>query len=182
MCGICGFSYRAFQPEQTKSILKAMCDTMQHRGPDDWGFHYDGLMALGMRRLSIIDLHTGHQPIANEDQSIWVVLNGEIYNFPEIREYLVKKGHCFTTKTDTEIIVHLYEEKGESLIEDINGMFGLAIWDAKKRRLILARDRLGIKPLHYMRTKDGEIVFASELKALLKYPDWTPGMDLESLN
>ena len=182
MCGICGFSYRAFQPEQTESILKSMCDTMVHRGPDDWGLHYDGLMALGMRRLSIIDLQTGHQPITNEDQSIWVVLNGEIYNFPEIRENLVKKGHRFTTKTDTEIIVHLYEEKGEGLIEDINGMFGLAIWDAKKRRLILARDRLGIKPLHYMCTKDGEIVFASELKALLKYPDWTPRMDLESLN
>ncbi|MGA1864592.1 MAG: asparagine synthase (glutamine-hydrolyzing) [bacterium] len=182
MCGICGFSNNDPRPEPTQSILQAMCETMIHRGPDDWGTHYDGIMALGMRRLSIIDLKTGHQPLTNEDRSIWLVYNGEIYNFQEIKEGLIKKGHHFNTGSDGEVIIHLYEEKGDEFIEDLNGMFGIALWDAKKRRLILARDRLGIKPLHYMMTKEGRIVFASELKAFLKFPGWEPELDLEALD
>lgn len=182
MCGICGFSYQGFQHEKTLSILKAMCDTMIHRGPDDWGTHFDGLMALGMRRLSIIDLKTGHQPLSNEDQSIWIIENGEIYNFSDLRENLIKQGHQFKTKSDGEVIIHLYEEKGDRFIDYLNGMFGFALWDSIKRRLIIARDRLGIKPIHYMQTKDGQIVFASEIKALLKYPGWEAKLDLESLN
>jgi len=182
MCGICGFSFQGFQPEKTLSILKAMCDTMIHRGPDDWGTHFDGLMALGMRRLSIIDLTTGHQPLSNEDGSIWVIENGEIYNFSELREDLIKQGHKFKTKSDGEVIIHLYEEKGENFIEYLNGMFGFALWDSIKRRLIIARDRLGIKPIHYMQTRDGQIVFASEIKALLKYPGWEAKLDLEALD
>ncbi|MGA1839539.1 MAG: asparagine synthase (glutamine-hydrolyzing) [bacterium] len=182
MCGICGFSNNDPRPEPTQSILQAMCETMIHRGPDDWGTHYDGVMALGMRRLSIIDLKTGHQPLTNEDRSLWLVYNGEIYNFQGIKEDLIKKGHHFNTGSDGEVIIHLYEEKGDEFIEDLNGMFGIALWDAKKRRLVLARDRLGIKPLHYMMTKEGRIVFASELKAFLKFPGWEPKLDLEALN
>lgn len=182
MCGICGFSYQDINPEHARSILKDMCDTMTHRGPDDWGAHDDGRMALGMRRLSIIDLKTGHQPLKNEDQSLWLVYNGEIYNFLELKDELVKRGHRFATGSDGEVILHLYEEKGEDFVEDLNGMFGIALWDSKKRRLILARDRMGIKPLHYMINSKGEIAFASELKALLKYPDWEPRLDIESLD
>jgi asparagine synthase (glutamine-hydrolysing) len=155
---------------------------MIHRGPDDWGTHYDGIMALGMRRLSIIDLKTGHQPLTNEDQSLWLVYNGEIYNFPVLKANLLKKGHHFNTESDGEVIIHLYEEKGDDFIEDLNGMFGIALWDSKKRRLILARDRLGIKPLHYLMTKEGQIAFASEIKALLKFPGWDPKLDLEALD
>ncbi|MBN2372349.1 asparagine synthase (glutamine-hydrolyzing) [bacterium] len=182
MCGICGFSYKDIDPESLRSVLKDMCDTMIHRGPDDWGAHVEDRMALGMRRLSIIDLKTGHQPLKNEDGSLWLVYNGEIYNFPGLRKDLIKKGHRFSTCSDGEAILHLYEEKGEDFVEYLNGMFGIALWDSKKKRLILARDRMGIKPLHYMINKQGHIAFASELKALLKYPYWEPGLDMESLD
>lgn len=182
MCGICGFSSEDPRPEPADAILKAMCDTMVHRGPDEWGTHFDGYMALGMRRLSIIDLSTGHQPMTNEDRTLWLLHNGEIYNFPDLRDDLIKRGHHFTSGSDGEVVLHLYEEKGDAFVEDLNGMFGIALWDSQRRRLILVRDRMGIKPLHYMLTTQGDIVFASEIKALLKHPGWEPQLDLEALD
>jgi asparagine synthase (glutamine-hydrolysing) len=142
-----------------------MCDRIRHRGPDDEGFHVDGGCALGMRRLSIIDLNTGHQPIANEDRSVWVVFNGEIYNYPELREALEGRGHRFETQSDTETLVHLYEEYGRDGIGRLRGMFAFALWDARERRLLLARDRFGKKPLYYAALPDG-LYFASELEPL----------------
>ena len=140
---------------------------MVHRGPDDEGYYSDKNVALGMRRLSIIDLVTGHQPMPNEDKSVWVILNGEIYNFPELREQLIQKGHTFRTKSDTEVIVHLYEEEGENFVSRLNGMFAIALWDKKTNTLYLARDRLGIKPLHYWQS-DNTLVFSSEIKSILQ--------------
>ena len=163
MCGIAGY----FVPGEAanESTVKSMCDVIRHRGPDDEGFYVDGGCAIGMRRLSIIDLNTGHQPIANEDHSVWIVFNGEIYNFPEIRDALVAKGHTFRTKTDTEAIVHLYEQEGEEGFSRLRGMFAIALWDARRKRLILARDRFGKKPLYYSASSRG-IYFGSELKCL----------------
>jgi len=156
-----------------RDVLKKMTTALQHRGPDDEGYYTDAGVALGHRRLSIIDLDTGKQPIHNEDESIYVVFNGEIYNFPEIKKDLEEKGHRFYTKTDTEVLVHLYEEMGEQLLERLNGMFAFAIWDGKKRKLFLARDRIGIKPLYYA-YNGKDIAFASEPKALLQLP-WIEG-------
>ncbi|MFT5123381.1 MAG: asparagine synthase (glutamine-hydrolyzing) [Kiritimatiellia bacterium] len=150
-------------------LLKKMNDQIVHRGPDDEGFYTDEICGLAMRRLSIVDLVTGHQPIHNEDQTVWVVLNGEIYNFPDLRASLQAKGHTFYTQTDTETIVHLYEEYGEGFVEHLWGMFGLALWDTKTRKLILARDRVGKKPLFYHETPDG-IVFGSEIKSIIEDP------------
>lgn len=164
MCGICG-TYGLVD----KDLLSRMCRVMTHRGPDDEGHHIDKDVMLGMRRLKVIDLATGNQPIYNEDGSVVVIYNGEIYNFMEIRSELESKGHFFKTNTDTETIVHLYEECGENLVNRLRGMFAFALWDAKKRRLLLARDRIGIKPLYYY-FKKGVLVFASELKAILQYP------------
>jgi asparagine synthase (glutamine-hydrolysing) len=144
-----------------------MCDVIVHRGPDDDGYHTDGPVALGMRRLSIIDLRTGNQPIANEDKTVWVVYNGEIFNYPVLKPELEAKGHRFSTKADTEAILHLYEEHGEDFVSRLNGMFAIALWDARRRRLILARDRLGIKPLHYA-WHEGRLFFGSEIKSLLR--------------
>ena len=171
MCGICGvYGFDGLGPEAGE-VTKKMCSVMVHRGPDDEGYYADNKVALGMRRLSIIDLVTGHQPIANEDRSVWVVYNGEIYNFPELREKLIQKGHSFATKSDTEVIVHLYEEEGENFVTRLNGMFAIALWDLKTNSLILARDRLGIKPLHYWQSDD-TLVFSSEIKSILEagYP------------
>ncbi len=171
MCGICGvYGFKGLGPE-AEETTKKMCAVMTHRGPDDEGYYRDNKVALGMRRLSIIDLVTGHQPIANEDKSVWVVYNGEIYNFLELREELIQKGHSFATKSDTEVIVHLYEEEGESFISRLNGMFAIALWNLKTNTLILARDRLGIKPLHYWHS-DNSLVFSSEIKSILEagYP------------
>ncbi len=172
MCGICGFCFSDERPIDRK-ILTRMTSTLQHRGPDDQGYYTDAGVALGHRRLSIIDLDTGKQPIHNEDKSIYVVFNGEIYNFPEIKKDLEEKGHRFYTKTDTEVLVHLYEEREERCAESIAGMFAFAIWDGKKRKLLLARDRIGIKPLFYAYTNEG-LAFASEPKALLQLP-WIEG-------
>jgi asparagine synthase (glutamine-hydrolysing) len=126
-----------------------MSDSIQHRGPDDEGFFIDGNVGLGFRRLSIIDLATGHQPLANEDETIWIVFNGEIYNYQELQENLVRQGHIFKTKSDTETIVHLYEQHGTDCLQYLRGMFGFAIWDGRKKRLFCARDRFGIKPFYY---------------------------------
>ncbi|RLA82551.1 MAG: asparagine synthase (glutamine-hydrolyzing), partial [Deltaproteobacteria bacterium] len=158
-----------------------MVQRVAHRGPDEEGFLFGHGIGLGHRRLSIIDLFTGRQPIGNEDGSIQVVFNGEIYNFPDLRRELEERGHRFSTRTDTEVLVHLYEEKGEDLLRDLNGMFAFALWDERRRKLLLARDRIGIKPLYY--AFDGErFAFASEPKALLELPWIDSGLDLEGLS
>jgi len=166
MCGITGkLSYDAqrIQPE----LLAAMTDAVTHRGPDSAGYYFGDGIGLGHRRLSIIDLSTGDQPLANEDETVWVVFNGEIYNFMDVRAELEALGHRFRTRTDTEIIVHGYEEWGPRCVERFRGMFAFAVWDARNRRLLLARDRLGVKPLYYAPLADG-LVFGSEIKSLLQ--------------
>jgi asparagine synthase (glutamine-hydrolysing) len=172
MCGICGFCFSDKKPVDL-NILKKMTTTLQHRGPDDAGYFTGAGIALGHRRLSIIDLDTGKQPIHNEDKTVYVVFNGEIYNFPELKKELEKKGHRFYTRTDTEVLVHLYEEKEERCVESLAGMFAFAIWDEKRRKLLLARDRIGIKPLFYA-YNGRALAFASEPKALLRLP-WIEG-------
>jgi asparagine synthase (glutamine-hydrolysing) len=147
-----------------------MADTIAHRGPDDEGFYISGQIGLGFRRLSIIDLATGHQPLSNEDGTVWIVFNGEIYNYRELRTVLKRKGHIFKTQTDTEVIVHLYEEYGEDCVDKLRGMFAFAIWDECQKTLFLARDRVGIKPLYYWRS-DHSVIFASEIKAILVDPE-----------
>ncbi|MDD5594875.1 MAG: asparagine synthase (glutamine-hydrolyzing) [Candidatus Omnitrophica bacterium] len=181
MCGILGILDNKRNINQP--LLKRMADRLKHRGPDDEGYYLnpDHSLGLGFRRLSIIDLSTGHQPISNEDRTIWVVLNGEIYNFIELRKELIQKGHKFYTKSDTEVLVHLYEEKGADCIGDLRGMFAFSIWDEKRKRLFLARDRVGKKPLVYCE-KNGSFVFASEIKALLEHPDISAGIDFKSLD
>jgi asparagine synthase (glutamine-hydrolysing) len=163
MCGIAGIAARrgAADPER----LRAMSATLVHRGPDSDGLHVDGAVGLAARRLSIIDLETGDQPIANEDATVHVVQNGEIYNYRELRAQLERAGHRFTTRSDTEVLVHLYEEHGDEFAERLRGMFAVAVWDARRRRLVLARDRFGIKPLYYRVDSEG-LAFASELRAL----------------
>ena len=163
MCGIAG--YLSGRGAANADLLRDMCDVIRHRGPDDAGYLNDGPAGLGMRRLSIIDLNTGHQPISNEDGTIWTVFNGEIYNFVELRDWLESRGHRFRTRTDTEVLVHLYEEEGAGSVARLRGMFAYAIWDSRERKLILARDRLGKKPLHYAALADG-FFFGSELKTL----------------
>lgn len=168
MCGIAGY---VSNNGISKDVLKAMTDRIAHRGPDGEGFYIDDVCALGHRRLAIIDLVTGDQPIYNEDQSIVVVFNGEIYNFQELREELKQSGHFFRTQSDTEVLVHGYEEWGEVLTEKLRGMYAFAIWDTAKKILYLARDKWGIKPLYYYQT-DHSLLFASEIKALLDHPDF----------
>lgn len=169
MCGICGAVWSGHGEPLGEAALSAMMDRLVHRGPDDSGVHRDDRAALGFRRLSIIDLEGGHQPISNESGTIWTVFNGEIYNFRELRRGLEKKGHKFRSQGDAEVLVHLYEDAGEAMFSQLRGMFALAIWDAPRRTLVLARDRLGQKPLVYRRTDD-RLIFASELKALLALP------------
>jgi asparagine synthase (glutamine-hydrolysing) len=178
MCGIAGrFNYDARQPVD-RDILEAMTDAVRHRGPDAGGYYHGPGIGLGHRRLSIIDLATGDQPLANEDGSVQVVFNGEIYNFAEVRAELIAHGHRFRTGSDTEIIVHGYEQWGERCVNRFRGMFAFAVWDANQRRLLLARDRLGVKPLYYAALPGDGIVFGSEIKSLLEDPavprDWRP--------
>jgi len=169
MCGIAGIVSLEGQPVFERE-LRDMCAAIVHRGPDDDGFYRGAEAGLGMRRLSIIDLGSGHQPVWNEDRSVCVVFNGEIYNFQELRRQLQGRGHVFGTRTDTEVIVHLYEEHGQRCVEYLRGMFGFALWDNRRRRLLLARDRIGIKPLYYTEA-GGRLLFASELKSILQLPD-----------
>lgn len=171
MCGICGKLNFDRDKEVSQQLLKAMADSIVHRGPDDDGYYVSGQIGLGFRRLSIIDLAGGHQPLSNEDGTVWIVFNGEIYNYQELREDLLKKGHVFRTKADTEVIVHLYEEYGEAGVQSLRGMFAFAIWDQKQKKLLLARDRVGIKPLYYGLTSQS-VVFASEMKAILVDPQF----------
>ena len=181
MCGICGVA--TFHPETPldSSVLERMNKSIRHRGPDDEGYFQDMQASLAMRRLSIIDLNTGQQPITNETKDIWVVYNGEIYNFKSVRAELIRRGHKFNTQTDTEVIVHAYEEYGENCVEHLNGMFAIALWDTCRRRLFLARDRVGIKPLYYWAGPD-KLVFASELKALILHPDVPRQINLTALD
>src|SRR3989449_2341579 len=166
MCGIAGAMSLDGRPVALDE-LRSMCAVIAHRGPDEDGFYLGPGVGLGMRRLRIIDLETGRQPIRNEDGTIWVVFNGELYNFRELRTELEARGHSFYTATDTETIAHLYEEYGTRCVTKLRGMFAFALWDERRRRLLLARDRLGIKPLYYAEA-GGRLVFASELKALLQ--------------
>jgi asparagine synthase (glutamine-hydrolysing) len=166
MCGIAGKLNFAPDAKVRASEVEAMLDPITHRGPDGRGVYVDGPAGLGHLRLSIIDLGTGAQPMTNEDGTVWIVFNGEIYNYKELRERLVQQGHQFRSHSDTEVIIHLYEEMGADCVRDLRGMFGFAIWDAKKRRMFIARDRVGIKPIYYCQTARA-FSFASELKALL---------------
>ena len=181
MCGICGIvGLKNIEPI-SEAIINSMCQVMTHRGPDDKGVYCRDNVGLGMQRLSIIDLDGGRQPMANEDQTIWIVFNGEIYNYRQLRLHLEKQGHCFSTLSDTEVIIHLYEEFGENLFDLLDGIFAFAIWDSNERKLLLARDRLGIKPLYYTEVK-GELIFGSELKVLLAHPQVKRDINLVSLN
>ncbi|MDZ7271247.1 MAG: asparagine synthase (glutamine-hydrolyzing) [candidate division KSB1 bacterium] len=181
MCGICGIYYVDGARKVDPHLLRRMAQVIVHRGPDDDGFFLAEGVGLGMRRLSIIDLVTGKQPISNEDGTVWVVYNGEIYNHLSLRRALEAKGHRFRTKADTEVIAHAYEEYGERCPEYFNGMFAFALYDARSRRLLLARDRLGIKPLYY--AFDGQrLVFGSELKSLLQVEDMPRELDVRALD
>jgi asparagine synthase (glutamine-hydrolysing) len=164
MCGIAGFV-----GIEDDALLRRMIEVLHHRGPDDTGFYIDKDVGLANARLSIIDIEGGHQPISNEDGSVHVTYNGEIYNYRQLREELHRLGHRFRTQSDTEVIVHAYEQYGETFVTKLNGMFAIALWDSAKRKLILARDRMGIKPLHY-RVKGKSILFSSEMKAILQAP------------
>ena len=181
MCGIVGNVLARADRTPDAAVLKRMNDRITHRGPDDEGVFVQGPAGLAMRRLKIIDLATGHQPMTGEDGRVWTVFNGEIYNYRELREAHAARGHVFTTRSDTEVIVHGYEERGVASVGDLDGMFAVAIWDAPARTLLLARDRLGIKPLYYAVLPD-QIVFASELKALLEHPAIERTLDLTALS
>jgi asparagine synthase (glutamine-hydrolysing) len=177
MCGICGLAGRTGgAPPMEAHELRAMTDVIRHRGPDDDGHHLEPGVALGMRRLSIIDLPGSSQPISNEDGSVWTVFNGEIYNYRELRRDLIARGHTFGTEGDTETIVHLYEEHGERFAEHLRGMFAIAVWDVKRSRLVLARDRMGVKPLYLAEGPSG-LAFASEVKSLIAAGLVEPALD-----
>ena len=181
MCGICGvYNYKSTEVE-TEHNLKEMCGAMVHRGPDAEGYYVKGSIALGMRRLSINDLNGGNQPISNEDQSIWIVCNGEIYNHPSLRKTLEHLGHRYKCNSDVESIIHAYEEYGEDCFNLINGMFSFALWDQRYETLYISRDRTGIKPLFYTET-NGQLIFSSELKSLLAHKDVKRDLDYLSLN
>ena len=169
MCGICGKVAFDRDASVAAPLIRSMLDTIRHRGPDDQGVYLSPQVGFGHARLSIIDLNSGHQPLSNEAGTVWIVFNGEIYNFRELRAFLLAKGHVFKTQSDTEVIVHLYEELGPQCVEKLRGMFAFALWDANTKQLLLARDRVGIKPLYYS-VSNKAIVFASEIKAILADP------------
>ena len=176
MCGITGLVNI-----NDKVLLHNMCNCLVHRGPDSSGFFEDNGIGLGIRRLSIIDVEGGNQPIQNEDGDIWTIFNGEIYNYKEIKQDLVSKGHTFKTNSDTETIVHAYEQYGLDFVQHLRGMFAIAIWDGKRKKTILVRDRLGIKPLYYIIRKN-QLLFASELKVLLEYKDIKPTINRNAIS
>src|SRR5438874_6113658 len=181
MCGICGqFNFVRNEPVEPE-IVRRMADSIAHRGPDDEGYFFSGRLGLGFRRLSIIDLAGGHQPMSDAEETVWVILNGEIYNFKELRAELEQRGHHFRTRSDTEVIVHGYNEWGTEVFDHLNGMFGVAIWDVKKRRLIVARDAMGIKPVYY-RIADGQLTFGSEIRPILAADNSKPAVDPVALN
>lgn len=181
MCGICGiYEFKTHRPVD-QQFLGDMLQVLHHRGPDDAGVFFDRDLAIGMRRLSIIDLDGGKQPIGNEDGSVVTVFNGEIYNFQSVRKELESRGHRLATASDTEVIVHLYEDFDEECVQHLRGMFGFAVWDSRRRRLLLARDRLGIKPLYYTQA-GGRLIFGSEIKAILQHPSVQVFLNREALN
>jgi len=176
VCGIVGFT-----GGKRPSLLRQMCRALIHRGPDDEGYFEDDMISFGMRRLAIVDIESGTQPLSNETEEIWTVCNGEIYNHRTLRQHLTELGHHFTTDhSDTEVIVHLYEEYGECWPSKVNGMFGIALWDTREKKLLLYRDRIGKKPLYYALT-DQQLIFGSEIKALLKHPDLSSHLDFQAL-
>src|SRR2546427_3477817 len=181
MCGIVG-KFNLDERPIDRGLIARMADRLSHRGPDDEGYYVSGPIGLASRRLAIIDLDTGRQPISNEDGTVWVVLNGEIYNFVELRAMLEARGHNFRTRTDTEVIVHLYEEYGDGLLEHLRGMFAFALWDQRRQRLMLARDRLGEKPLFYAFLPGKSLLFASELKSLLVDPDLRVNINIAAVD
>lgn len=178
MCGIAGI---VNSRSDVKESINRMLDVMHHRGPDDKGTHISNATVLGQNRLSIIDLEGGHQPIPNEDKTLWIVCNGEIYNYKTLRQELIAKGHTFLTHSDSEVVLHLFEEMGEKCVDKLNGMFAFAIWDDKNKRLFAARDRLGQKPFYYV-LRGNEFAFASEIKALLAFDPSLRVMNLEALD
>ena len=181
MCGICGqYNFKDGTPVARETI-QGMTRTMVHRGPDDEGFYLSGPVGFGFRRLSIIDLEGGHQPMSDQDRSVWVVFNGEIYNFPELRRELESFGHIFQTKCDTEAIIHGYKQWGDEVFNHLNGMFGVAIWDERKKRLVLARDAMGIKLVYY-KEEEGAVHFGSEIRPILAAMEGKPEIDPVSLN
>src|SRR5437660_8237634 len=181
MCGICGqYNFRSLEPVW-RHDLEAMTRSIVHRGPDDEGYHVEGALGLGFRRLSIIDLGGGHQPMSDSEESVWVVFNGEIYNFPQLRRELEGFGHVFRTTCDTEVIVHGYKQWGKGVLNRLNGMFGLAIWDAREQRLILARDPFGIKLIYYKIEKQS-LYFGSEIRPVVAGTNERPEVDPNSLN
>ncbi len=182
MCGIAGWVNleQSNSNNHTEAVLHSMCETIMHRGPNSEGIWMDDTIALGMRRLSIIDLHTGDQPVYSKDKSIVVMMNGELYNYREVKADLEKRGHKFVTQTDTEIVPHLYQEYGDDFVDHINGMFAITLWDTRKKRLVIARDRYGEKPLYYG-IFDGKLIYASEPKALLAHPSVNVELDTQSL-
>ena len=183
LCGITGWANldaRVSPPEGARELLHSMCERMVHRGPDSEGLLVSNGVALGMRRLAIIDLVTGEQPVYNEDKSVAVILNGEIYNYRELRQDLEKRGHSFRSQSDTEVLPHLYEEFGDDLVQHLNGMFALALWDSHRRRLLLARDRFGEKPL-FWGVFANALLFASEPKVLLAHPSVRTSLNLQAL-
>jgi len=182
MCGIAGWVNleQSNSTNHSEAVLHSMCETIVHRGPNSEGIWMDDFVALGMRRLSIIDLHTGDQPVFSEDKSIIVMMNGELYNYREVKADLERRGHKFVTQTDTEIVPHLYQEYGDDFVDHINGMFAISLWDTRRKRLVLARDRFGEKPLYYG-TFDGKLIYASEPKAILAHPSVTAELDTEAL-
>jgi len=181
MCGISGFYQYNSNDNVDEQIMHNMIKTIHHRGPDDEGLYFDQGLAMGMRWLSIIDLESGKQPIYNEDKSIVIVFNGEIYNYQELAKQLQQRGHKFVTNSDTEVIVHLYEEMGEDCVHELRGMFAFSIWDKRRRQIFIARDRLGIKPLYYTEVEKC-LIFGSEIKSILKHPKIQIGLDLEALS
>src|SRR2546423_598724 len=181
MCGICGqFNFGRNESVQPDTIRR-MTQTMVHRGPDDDGYYFSGSLGLGFRRLSIIDLAGGHQPMSDLEETVWVMLNGEIYNFKELRAELEQRGHRFRTRSDTEVIIHGYKEWGTEVLNHLNGMFGLAIWDVNNQRLVVARDAMGIKLVYY-RIANGQLTFGSEIRAILAAESCKPSVDPVALN
>src|SRR6266480_4167254 len=181
MCGIAGqFNFQRHEPVEREAIVR-MARSIAHRGPDDEGFFISGPVGLGFRRLSIIDIAGGHQPMSNTEQTVWIIFNGEIYNYKELRAELQSKGHQFRTNSDTEVIIHGYEEWGTDVFNHLNGMFGLAIWDVQKQRLILARDAMGIKLIYY-KIDNGALTFGSEIRAILAAQESRPDVDPTALN
>src|SRR6266581_7504169 len=178
MCGICGIV--DFDREVDRHDVAGMAGALRHRGPDDEGLMISAHASLGFRRLSIIDLAGSHQPMSNEDSSLWMVFNGEIYNYRPLREDLLRKGHAFKTSGDGEVILHLYEEHGLEFVSRLNGMFSIALWDGGRERLVLVRDRLGIKPLYY-RLEGRRLMFASETKGILAVDERSPDLDMDAI-